>query len=790
MRKRVRKSLTFLMALVMILSVFCGSGMSADARETTGGETIVSEAEDGTAEPEETGASSGENGAVQEVPETENDTLEQDADVSLQMEETTVEEQEIAAYSEVTPADTSTVEKELTHEKYVSAEKEDGTYDLTLTVSGAVGSQSKPQMLDVIYILDVSGSMQRNLNNNTGSSGARRDAAGNAINSMTNSLAANTNLDTRFALVTFSGSTSDRGAEDAWITVNWTGTASDITSASKPAWKNGTNYQAGLLEAKDLLASKREGALTVVVFISDGDVGYYYGPRNGNGVDNVDRTETLGNGDSYSSTAMSRAQAVVRTLNVDYFYTVGVGISTNYSRLNNLVSAADLVSTSNRGHYAGEDIASLNSAFDDIQASVTQMLCSNVTVTDTLSDNVQMVTDANGSPKALEVTVKDKDGKTVVSGDGSVALSNVTIGATYNPNTKQITLDFPDNYELEDGYTYMVTANIEATEAAYEAYRANGNAYPNTGDAGTGTASEGKGGVYTNTEAKVTYTYDGTPGEAAYAKPVIQLHPGTLNIVKTVRGLENDTAAGTYLEKNLKFNVSLNGETKEVGLSAFTYDNVTGEYKYQVVGLSPDTRYLVEEKNADISAVHAYNVTTNSSNVTGTIQKDGTKTAAFTNTYQPSNRTLTIEKQVSGNMGDTSREFNFTLALKKDNSDYTENLTYSKNTGTEATLTATDGSYSFTLKDGDRIVLTIPYGCEYTITEEKLDYKVTINDTPDEDGITIGTLTEDIVITYENEKEVLVPTGVIRTMAPFVIMCAAALGIAAVLLFRRRRPWQ
>ena len=51
--------------------------------------------------------------------------------------------------------------KELSHEKYIAKNDEDGTYNLTLNVSGAVGSESYANKLDVLFVMDTSNSMMR-----------------------------------------------------------------------------------------------------------------------------------------------------------------------------------------------------------------------------------------------------------------------------------------------------------------------------------------------------------------------------------------------------------------------------------------------------------------------------------------------------------------------------------------------------------------------------------------------------------------------------------------------------
>lgn len=82
--------------------------------------------------------------------------------------------------------------------------KGDDTYDLSLSVTGSIGSSTRKALVDVIYVLDVSGSMKYNMNSNTGSDNERLNQATSAIKTMTNSLAGNEVIDARFALVTFS----------------------------------------------------------------------------------------------------------------------------------------------------------------------------------------------------------------------------------------------------------------------------------------------------------------------------------------------------------------------------------------------------------------------------------------------------------------------------------------------------------------------------------------------------------------------------------------------------------
>ena len=649
-------------------------------------------------------------------------------------------------------------EQKLAHDKF-AVRREDGSYDLTLTISGQVGSITNKAKLDVIYVLDSSGSMADKIGKTN-----KRAAASNAINTITNSLAENENLDVRFSLVKFSGDNGflgfgDNSWNDAETLVEWTDNEKDITGKSSPSSDGGTNYQAGLREAQNLLESKREGAITAVIFISDGDPTFYYDASG----------KTKGDGSGYDSTALTYAKNTVKDLSCDYFYTVGVGNKDNYQRLEDLCEAA--TNATNTDHFAGTDEEALKEAFNDIEASVTTLNCSDVTVVDVLSQNVQIVETSEGEPKDLIISVKDNEGKIAAEGTSPLQWDGTKITASYNSRTKKITLDFADNYELKKGYTYQVTAHIEPTELAYEAFRQNGMVYLDTPDAGTGTHGPEKGqienGFYSNADAAVTYTYNDVKKSESYKKPVIQLQPGELIIQKTINGLDDDELS--KLEQKLQFKVMLNEEEEIIPLSNFKRQS-DGTYQYSVKGLSPDTSYTIEEVNAELDG---YNVKTEVAGNTGTVGRGETKNVSFTNTYIQA-RKLTILKDVTGNLGDVHANFSFTIAVERDGQDITEQIV-----GNDST---------FTLKDKDEnpeskkeITGLIP-GDMITITETLTDgYRPShqLNDYSFEEGneiiVTLDeNMPEDITITFQNEKKIETPTGIFSNNTPYAVLLAIA----------------
>lgn len=616
--------------------------------------------------------------------------------------------------------------------------RDNGTYDLSLTVSSNVGSASNPAKVDVIYVLDVSGSMKNAIKNGGKS---KRKAANDAIESMTNSLANDKLINARFSLVTFSGDDYyDKVYNDAENPVQWTSNAGTLKSGLPGESNGGTNYEAGLIAAKDLLKSARKGATTVVIFISDGDPNFYY---NSKGI-------TAGPGSGYDQKSMTKAQAQVKELAATYFFKVGVGDPNNYKKLDDLTQNSLHAGTKTKPVFKGTDTDALTAAFEEMRGAITSISCTEVNITDTLQSNhAQIVKDANGSPTALRIVVTDGDGKEVKSGEGSVTLTATTnnkaevstINAEYDDISKQIKLNFNPDYQLEENWTYAVIANIEPTAQAYE-YYCNNKDYPDgeIGDAATGTHAR-ESGFYCNTNAVLSYN-DGESGKTAiYAKPVIQVKPGTLKITKRISGLSNDQIADAKLSDKLTFKIAKGTDSQEVKLSEFK-PGTDGTYTYEMPYCVPGATYTVTESGMAVEGFDCATKVDGTTQVTGsaTIEKGETETIAFTNVYTPSTQDLTITKEiwVDGNKYEGA-EFN--------DAEYT--FTVSGEKLTEARTVTVKGAESKTIEG-------LPVG-SYTITEtnrtnEPAKYEFKETDRPQE--ITLSKENHAVTITnkYETKK--------------------------------------
>ena len=597
--------------------------------------------------------------------------------------------------------------KELSHEKYI-AKNDDGTYNLTLNVSGAVGSESYANKLDVLFVMDTSNSMKRGMNNSTNQKNyttnpnSRFYNQQKAVEDAVAKLKEKKNVDARFAVVSFD--------TEAGIETDWTnGTISYPTKVAKYDDSNedagGTNYQAGLRKADELLKKGRTDATKIVVFLSDGDPTFYYDTNR------YGQEKVYGSGSGYDEDAMTKAQTQLGTMSMNYFYTVGVGPEASYNHLSSLISSAP--SGTVTGSYNGTDSSNLKNAFDSIIRDATELLCTDVTVTDTLTDEVELVN------QDLQVVVKDETGKVITklkdASGNEVAVSDIITTQTQKDSDgkTQIIMRFKSDYELESGYTYYVTAKIRPTTKAYLEYQ-NGS-YTGTGDKNTdeylgtgkkpgndtrndGTSSE-QNGFYSNVSANVTYKYNNKTYTKPYAKPVIQVNDSTVShtvdkkwendsdkvaVAVELKAYVTEAADSKISVDNPKYLTSEDVKTlptsMQVNLSetnnwTYTWENLPTKYFYEAAdGSIKETHihYTVEEVQTDETNAFYGQVTESSDGKTTTIlnkKKD-----------QEDKPFIEVTKTFKGLTKDQIRE------LAEVSSPYTITLTHTK-TNTTKTLT-------------------------------------------------------------------------------------------------------
>ncbi|WP_239646279.1 DUF7604 domain-containing protein [Bifidobacterium cuniculi] len=160
---------------------------------------------------------------------------------------------------------------------------------------------------------------------------------------------------------------------------------------------------------------------------------------------------------------------------------------------------------------AGTDLQRIFDELIDIVTSGTAY--ENVTMTDTLSQYAQF-TQPDAANFGAKLVIRDAQGKVVdPSAVGLPDEQGQTYAITANPATKTVSVSFPDNYALHDGYRYSLEYTVEPTQKAYDDYASNLNsgsadgAYAGVkGDDETGASSAGQPGFRSNDKATIDYT--------------------------------------------------------------------------------------------------------------------------------------------------------------------------------------------------------------------------------------------------------------------------------------------
>lgn len=577
--------------------------------------------------------------------------------------------------------------------------REDGTYDLTLEIKGKAETKSEKRKLDVLLIVDESGSMQDGMDGTEGV-GYRSSRWYNskvAIQSLIHTLEENKGLDVRYSIVTYSGNDSSYGShdspfDDARVCMDW-GDVKDVHISASFDDQNanfetgegdldytpegGTNYQAGLRTAAAQLAYARQDASKVVIFLSDGYPTFFYnekGMTRGDG-----QNDAYGN-DSHACSNAAYPQAAELT-GVQYFYTIGLGnegninattlttISSKVAGANKNLGITTVTNTDNKP-FLCTDLTALKDAFAKMAANITRMACTKVEVSDELSENVVLLNKAG-----QELTGLTAEDYTLYAKDETGTAQDVPEGTKVSYANGALSVKFPEDYELKDSWSYGITVRIRPSDKAYEDYLSGKETYPDTGAEDTGTHS-GEAGFYSNKEAKVTYLWNKSADRTElFPMPVVQVR--------------------------------------------------TSE--------------------------------------------------------------LSVEKRIEGNMRNPKDIFAFKLTLQKNGKDYPGELSGLKK--------ETDGSYSFSLKGGEKAVFTLPWGYTYTVTEtDSKGYRAFVTVDKEEEvektGC-IGNTNGDHSLVFRNYKNVMVPTGVAESeKAPLYRMLAAmgmSMGVVLWISMRRKR---
>ena len=376
----------------------------------------------------------------------------------------------------------------------------DGTYDLSLSVTGSSRQSVEQTKADVIIVFDTSGSMAEETKGNTRLKTAKSATNKLVENLLKNNTAANPDS-IQISLVTF--------ATNADVKIRNSSNSKELKEKiSSLKADGGTNWEDALSMVSGI--STRSGAEKYIVFVSDGGPTFrnskIHSLRDGDkGYDWNSYYKHWGTGNSdpkgWNYTAAKNiAEDLVKNKGYELYTINAFG---DAGKMADLVN--DAYGEEVKGHYfKANDQTNLLKAFNKIVDSITHKATyRNVSIVDPLTAETAMipefrytVTDRNGNVK--------NDGLTVTGADGE---PTTLPAASYDSRTHTVTWNLGSDYTLEDGYTYKVTFEVYPTQATLDqiAEYKNGKAYseavtPNIKKEGDNYK------VFTNTEdAKVKY---------------------------------------------------------------------------------------------------------------------------------------------------------------------------------------------------------------------------------------------------------------------------------------------
>lgn len=245
----------------------------------------------------------------------------------------------------------------------------------------------------------------------------------------------------------------------------------------------------------------------------------------------------------------------------------------------------------------------------------------------------------------------------------------------------------------------------------------------------------------------------------------------------------------------------------QVGTINFVYNNAAitapGVYRYQITeqaldrdGLAVDsnpTRYLdfYVTRQADgtlvVDTVNQVNEDGVKMSDTGDIPDSvnvGGQTGSavgqtgnmnFVNTY--TTYSLTVSKQVEGNLGDRARDFDFQINLAGQGEE-----NYVVTQGANVTTAGQGEIQAQIAHDGSVLISGLSPQDTYTVTET--DYSAEGYETTGQVETATAMGDADTTVTVTNTYDQMIPTGLISNIFPFILVIAAAT-IFAIVYFRR-----
>ena len=277
------------------------------------------------------------------------------------------------------------------------------------------------------------------------------------------------------------------------------------------------------------------------------------------------------------------------------------------------------------------------------------------------------------------------------------------------------------------------------------------------------------------------YRLEGNGTSPAETFTLRQVGPGVVKDGEAAAAPELGTITGAAFEEGA---ATENGAEGQIIVNLPVYEKV-GVYEYTlretagttagVTYYGNDIRLVVTVINDEatgklrIAAVHTESI-------------GGEKNDSFPNTYAAG--TLNITKTVTGNLGDKTRYFRFTVTLTgQPEQTYGETYAVTGGSHKENPTHITIGeAATFYLKHDETLSIeNLPYGVQYTVTEDTPeDYTVTA------EGDTGTVQAAAVTAAFTNNKGGTPDTGIALDSLPYIVMLAlAAAGFVIVSVKKR-----
>ena len=380
---------------------------------------------------------------------------------------------------------------------------------------------------------------------------------------------------------------------------------------------------------------KRENAKKIVIFIAGGDPTRTYIEHEGVYEDYIKSEDkyyltraeykpgySIGNGRTIYYPALNNARAVLRNIiNIDGFYSVGIGQKSNWSHLDELAMGKVFSDRKKRDPvlangidyklYEGINPEAIKKSFSELTYKIASAEAYNVEITDTLSKYVELIDGKN----SVEGKLYKKSGlgllkDTEVTKDkwSELGLKDIKAEPTKVDGKTVLTLKTdPEDFVLRPGYEIRLIAKVKPTPDAYKdinypSLRKEGeprtdlndiydkDGFNKVDDKGQTLNPEKYGtsfkkmGLYTNDVATISYKYKDpkdqtpkTPPTENYNKPIIRVKEKDTGYLKVYKGFvgfgdklynketQEWTALGKDVLKKVSFDVYMqmqNGQEK------------------------------------------------------------------------------------------------------------------------------------------------------------------------------------------------------------------------------------